>query len=301
MDSVDRKILWELDADCRQSYEKLGQKIGLSANAVRKRVEKLTDDGLIVRFMVVPHNAVIDADFISIMVYTDGKENQRDLIQLMGNHPVVHHVSPIVSTEGGAYHLFGQYTGIDMMSELGQYLTEQERVTDVKQYPVLFPKGEKIELTKIQLRALACLVDDPRGTISEIAKCSKLSTRIIRRTINQLQESRVVRFTVRWDINAGDNTSFWIMIRWNQKKATHEALIETLSNDFQNEYWTSFVVATEPIVFARFVVDNLNRASQISEIVKELDFTESTQTLVCYSSSDFSWLGESLLRDMINK
>jgi DNA-binding Lrp family transcriptional regulator len=264
-------------------------------------VEKLTDDGLIVRFMVVPHNAVIDADFISIMVYTDGKENQRDLIQLMGNHPVVHHVSPIVSTEGGAYHLFGQYTGIDMMSELGQYLTEQERVTDVKQYPVLFPKGEKIELTKIQLRALACLVDDPRGTISEIAKCSKLSTRIIRRTINQLQESRVVRFTVRWDINAGDNTSFWIMIRWNQKKATHEALIETLSNDFQNEYWTSFVVATEPIVFARFVVDNLNRASQISEIVKELDFTESTQTLVCYSSSDFSWLGESLLRDMINK
>ncbi|MFW9894048.1 MAG: Lrp/AsnC family transcriptional regulator, partial [Candidatus Thorarchaeota archaeon] len=126
MDSVDRKILWELDDDCRQSYEKLGQKLSLSANAIRKRLEKLIEDGVIIRFMVVPHNAVIDADFISIIVYTDGTENQEELIKVMGNHKVIHHVSPLVTTEGGAYHLFGQYSGIDMMSQLGQFLKELE-------------------------------------------------------------------------------------------------------------------------------------------------------------------------------
>lgn len=299
MDSVDRKILWELDADCRQSYEKLGQKLGLSANAIRKRVENLIDDGVIVRFMVIPHNAVIEADFISIIVHTDGTENQEELIQTIGNHPVVHHVSPIVTTEGGTYHLFGQYTSIDMMSELGQFLNELETVTEVKQYPVLFPKGEKIELTKIQLRALDCLVDNPRISISEISRCSNLSARITRRAIKQLQEGRVVRFTVRWDINAGNNTSFWIIIRWNQKKVTHGGLIEVLENEFPHDYWTSFVVATEPIVFGRFVVDDLRRVHQIVGEVKEMDFVESTQTLVCYSSSDFPWLGESLLMNMI--
>ncbi|MFW9926082.1 MAG: Lrp/AsnC family transcriptional regulator, partial [Candidatus Thorarchaeota archaeon] len=118
---VDRRILWELDADCRQTYEKLGQKLGLSANAIRKRIEKLIDDGIIIRFMIVPHNAVIDADFISIIVYTDGLEEQEELIQVMGNHPIVHHASPLVTIEGGAYHLFGQYSGIDMMSKLGQF------------------------------------------------------------------------------------------------------------------------------------------------------------------------------------
>lgn len=301
LDSVDRRILWELDANCRISYEKLGQKLNLTANAVRKRFEKLIEDGVIVRFMVVPHNALIGANFISILVFTDGTENQSDLIQRIGEHPIVHHASPIITTEGGAYHLFGQYSGMEMLSELGQFLRGLEVVTEVKQYTVLFPKGERIELTKIQLRVLACLIDNPRMMIGEIAQCSKLSARRARRVLMQLQEDRAVRFTVRWDISAGANTSFWILIRWNQKEMTHEELVKELEIEFPEDYWTSFIAATEPIVFARFVVDNLRRAYQIIEKVKEMKFVESTQNLVCFSSSDFEWLGESLLKDMISK
>jgi len=300
LDSVDRRILWELDADCRQTYEKLGQKLALSANAIRKRVEKLIDDGVIIRFMVVPHNAALDADFISIIVYTDGIENQDEMIQVMGNHPVIHHVSPLVSIEGGVYHLFGQYSGIDMMSKLGQFLKELENVVEVKQYPVLFPKGEKIELTNLQLKVLACLFDDPRMSISGIAKCSGLSARMVRRALTQLKEGNAVRFTVRWDINAGDNTSFWIIIRWNQKELTHQEVLDNLEKEFPDDYWTSFVVATEPIIFARFVVEDLRNANQISGIVKRLQYVESAQTLVCYSSHDFQWFGESVLKEMIS-
>ena len=101
LDSVDRKILWELDTNCRITYEKLGQKMNLSANTVKRRLEKLIDDGVIVRFMVLPHNALIDGDFISIIVYTDGTEVREELVQRIGSHPVVHHVSPVVTTEGG--------------------------------------------------------------------------------------------------------------------------------------------------------------------------------------------------------
>ncbi|MFW9812199.1 MAG: winged helix-turn-helix transcriptional regulator [Candidatus Thorarchaeota archaeon] len=300
MDSIDRRILWELDADCRQTYERLGQKLGLSANAIRKRVENLIDDGVIIRFMVVPHNAVIDADFISIIVYTDGTEDQDDLIKQMGNHQVIHHASPLVTNEGGAYHLFGQYSGIDMMSQLGQFLKEIEVVKEVKQYPVLFPRGEKIQLSNLQLRVLECVIEDPRMSISEISKCSGLSARMTRRALTQLQDSHAVRFTVRWDINAGDNTSFWILVNWNQKLLTHERVTERLHDEFPDDYWTAFVVATEPIVFARFVVDSLQRVNEITSIVKKLDYVESAQTLVCYSSHDFQWYGERLLKDMIS-
>jgi len=301
LDSVDRKLLWELDANCRISYEKLGQKINLSANASRKRLENLIEAGVIVRFMVIPHNAVLDAEFISILVYTDGTEIQDDLIHRIGNHPVVHHVSPLVTTEGGTYHLFGQYTSIEMLSELGQFLKELDAVTEVKQYPVLFPRGGKIQLTKMQLKVLACLIDNPRMSISEIAQCSKLNARMVRRVLDKLQEERAVRFTVRWDINAGDNTSFWILIRWNQKKMTHEEIVKTLESEFPEDYWTSFVVATEPIVSGRFVVANLRRAHQIIGKVKEMPSVESTQNFVCYSSFDFPWLGETLLQDMISR
>ncbi len=118
--------------------------------------------------------------------------------------------------------------------------------------------------------------------------------------MTQLQEGRAVRFTVGWDINAGDNISFWVMIRWNQKELTNEELVNLIAREFPNDYWTSFVVATEPIVFARFVVDDLRRASQIAERMKKMHFIESAQTLVCYSSYDFQWFGETLLQEMIS-
>jgi len=300
LDSVDKKILWELDAYCRVSYESLSQKLNLSANAIRKRIEKLMADGVILRFMVIPHNALLDVDFISIIVYTDGGENQDNLIQMMGDHPVVHHVSPIAAIIGGTYHLFGQYSRNEMLSEVGQFLNGLENVTQVKQYPVLFPKGKKRNLSKTELRVLACLMDNPRKSISDIAQCSNLTARTTRRMLTQLQEEQLVRFTVRWDINAGDNISFWLLIHWNQKKTTHEELAERLQGEFPNEYWTSFVAATEPIVFSRFVVDKLRTAHQISGKVKEFDTVESAQIFVCYSSYDFPWLGETLLQEMIS-
>ncbi|MFW9788143.1 MAG: winged helix-turn-helix transcriptional regulator [Candidatus Thorarchaeota archaeon] len=300
MDSIDKKILWELDADCRITYEKLGQKLGITANAVRKRVEGLIEDGVIVRFMILPHNALISADFISILVMTDGSEEQTDFIQAIGKHPVIHHVSPVVTIEGGAYHLFGQYSSIEMLSDLGQFLRGLETVKAVKQYPVLFPRGDKKELSKLELRVLACLIDNPRMTISELARCSKLTTRKTSRVLKQIQEGGAVRFTVRWDVNAGGNTSFWIIVNWDQKKMSHEKLIQEFEKSFPNEYWTSFVTATEPVIFVRFVVDNLRKVNQITEDVKNMSFVESIQTIVCYSSADFSWLGESLLRDMIS-
>lgn len=301
LDSVDRKLLWELDANCRISYKKLGIKLNLTANAVRKRLENLIKIGVIVRFMVVPHNAVIDTEFISILVHTDGTENQEEFVQRIGKHPVIHHVSPLVTIEGGSYHLFGQYSYLDMLSELRQHLKELDNVTEVKQYPVLFPKGRKIELTKTQLKVLACLIDNPRMPISEIAQCSNIKARTVRRVLNKLQEEQAVRFTVRWDINAGDNTSFWILVGWNQRKMTHEELVKTLEDMFPEDYWTSFVVATEPVIFTRFVVSNLQRAHQVIGKVKEMPFVESTKNYVCFSSFDFPWFGEALLQEMISR
>ena len=300
MDSVDRRILWELDANCRISYERLSQKLNLSANAISKRIEKLIDDGVIVRFMVVPHNALLDIDFISIVVYTDGEENQDSLIQMMGNHPVIHHVAPIAAIEGGVYHIFGQDSSNEMLSDLRQFLNRLENVIQVKQYPVLFPKGQKKNFSKTQLRVLACLLDNPRKSISEIAQCANLTARTTRRVLDQFQEEQLVRFTVRWDINAGENISFWILINWNQKNTTDEDLVEKLQNEFPDEYWTAFVVATEPVIFIRSVVEKLRRAHQIIGRVREFDSVESTQIFVCYASYDFPWLGEAFLQEMVS-
>lgn len=52
MDEVDEKILELLRMDSRASYSAIGEKVGLSEGAVRARIKKLVDSGVIRRFTV---------------------------------------------------------------------------------------------------------------------------------------------------------------------------------------------------------------------------------------------------------
>ena len=55
LDLKDRKILYQLDLDSRQSFSSIGRKVGLSKDIVASRVKKLQEKGIIVRF-----NTLID-------------------------------------------------------------------------------------------------------------------------------------------------------------------------------------------------------------------------------------------------
>lgn len=52
MDDKDKEIIKLLKDDARASYGEIGQKIGLSEGAVRKRIKTLTDGGAIRKFTV---------------------------------------------------------------------------------------------------------------------------------------------------------------------------------------------------------------------------------------------------------
>ena len=46
IDLKDRKILYELDIDSRQSFRNIGRKVGLSKDVVASRVKKLKENAL---------------------------------------------------------------------------------------------------------------------------------------------------------------------------------------------------------------------------------------------------------------
>jgi len=50
IDVKDRKILYELDVNSRQSFRNIGRKVGLSKDVVASRVKKLQEKGIILRF-----------------------------------------------------------------------------------------------------------------------------------------------------------------------------------------------------------------------------------------------------------
>lgn len=53
LDKLDKAILRRLQADGRQTYDVIGEKVGLSASAVLRRVKRLEDAGVIERYVAL--------------------------------------------------------------------------------------------------------------------------------------------------------------------------------------------------------------------------------------------------------
>jgi DNA-binding Lrp family transcriptional regulator len=52
MDDIDRQIIKLLKKDARSGYGEIGDKVGLSEGAIRKRIKTLTDEGNISKFTI---------------------------------------------------------------------------------------------------------------------------------------------------------------------------------------------------------------------------------------------------------
>ena len=77
LDSTDRAILRELQADARTSYAEIGRRVGLSSPAVQERVRKMEDAGIIEAYRVQVNHKALGLPILAItrMMNIQGKEN----------------------------------------------------------------------------------------------------------------------------------------------------------------------------------------------------------------------------------
>ncbi len=97
LDLKDRKILYELDLNCRQSNTQIGKKVGLKKDVVSYRIKKLQDEGIIVNYF-----ADIDTfklGYNVFRVYINFQYLTSDIKEKIIKHFVDYKDSWIVATE----------------------------------------------------------------------------------------------------------------------------------------------------------------------------------------------------------
>ena len=89
LDLKDRKILYELDLNCRQSNAQIGKKVGLKRDVVNYRIKKLEENGIIKNYWTLIDTFRLGYDVFRIYinfqyVSSDIKEK---IIQYFVNYP----------------------------------------------------------------------------------------------------------------------------------------------------------------------------------------------------------------------
>ena len=90
IDDLDRQIVAQLVADARRSYAEVGAEVGLSAPAVKRRVDRLRRDGVIVGYTaLLDPRAAGGAVEAFVELYCREHTNPADIRRAVERHPQV--------------------------------------------------------------------------------------------------------------------------------------------------------------------------------------------------------------------
>ncbi|MHA2141619.1 MAG: winged helix-turn-helix transcriptional regulator [Candidatus Thorarchaeota archaeon] len=298
LDAIDRSIILDMRKNCRITFRTLAEKNGISSNAIRKRVDKLLELGVIQRFLVQLSHATAELDVLFGLLYTDKSIDDDKFADLVFQHPSVIRVH---FDSFGSCVVFAEYSGAVHLNELSSFLRGLESVTNAEFHQLPVVRGQKVALSKLQLRVLAPLLDDPRMSISDISQRTGLTARRVRRAVDDLIEGGGIEFTLSLNLSAADAVHVAFRVQWDFRTISPDETIEQLKREFPNEYWSASHSATEPLTWCNFLVDHSRDVEKIAAGIRRIPSATIETTILVYPPRKMRHLREQRLRELVSE
>jgi DNA-binding Lrp family transcriptional regulator len=296
LDSIDMGILRDLRGNCRTTYQVMSRRYGVTANAVRNRVERLLERGIISDFVLLLSPAMADYSPFLALAYSSGSLNDETFVNEVGNHRLV---SRVGFDSYGSCVIIGGYRIPDDLSEFSQFIRAFKNVRDCEIHPLPTTRGGVTELSTLYLKVIKSLREDPRKPIASISKESGLTSRRVRSILNKLIEEDVIRLTIRVNPNAGDAIWVSFRIRWDPKMTSVGQLYERLQGAFPGQFYQESHSATEPLMWADFLVERVSDSESITHVIKTIPSARVENTILPYPGKYFRGLTDSILDEML--
>jgi len=217
LDLKDRKILYELDANARQSCSQIGKKLRLSPEVVNYRIKRLEEEKIITHYQIIVNLSKLDILQFKICLsfqHLDSKNLEKIISKLKENDSVKWIVScegnwdMIISLETDSIEkmdllkdeiieLFQSYLIKKEISILVEAITfNRDYLIDdksaLKKSRIIMKKDKPIDLDDVDLAILKKLSENSRKPIIELAQEIKTTSRIVNYRIKQLIKNKVI-------------------------------------------------------------------------------------------------------------
>ncbi|MFD3930421.1 Lrp/AsnC family transcriptional regulator [Streptomyces sp. NPDC058614] len=135
-DDIDRKIITALMANARTSFAEIGAAVGLSATAVKRRVDRLRETGVITGFTATVKPAALGwRTEAYVEVYCEGAAPPRRIAEVVRNYP---EIAAAMTVTGGADALLHvRATDVEHFEEVLERIRDEPFIRKTISYMVL--------------------------------------------------------------------------------------------------------------------------------------------------------------------
>ncbi|TLZ70051.1 MAG: Lrp/AsnC family transcriptional regulator [Methanobacteriota archaeon] len=195
MDAKDFRLLVALDEDARQSLQALGRRVGLTAPAVRERLHRLEERGILQGYWVSIDPAIFGR--ANLLLYFGGEWSREDAAKTL-DAPEVAWVAWKV--DGGITVQLWPGDVERAVGALSRFLGREPSWRGVS-------RSEWTgTLSGLDWRVLDALIDAPRGSVDRLAAAVRLSPKTVRKHLEGLTREKAIYIVPRLGFlgDAGD-------------------------------------------------------------------------------------------------
>lgn len=216
LDVKDRKILWELTSNCRQTNSEIARKVLLSPEAVLYRIKKLENEGIITQYQTIINLSkigIIQFKICLSLQYLDKEKLEQIINKLKKDEKVKWIVSVqgnwdlIISCETNSLHnvdelknhilnYFGKNIREKALSILIEaetfernYLIEGKKISNKR---IIMKESTPEKLDKFDLKLLKELSMNAKISIVDLSTKLKSTPRIVQYKIKQLEKKEII-------------------------------------------------------------------------------------------------------------
>ena len=218
LDVKDRKLLYELDLDARQTNAQLAKKVGLSKQVMNYRIDRLVSRGIIGKFVMVLDTQKLGYSFYDVFIKLQNmtKEKEKEMIDFLTS----------MDTVGWLAKSMGQYDLIvalftkdvkqfnnslnKIFNKFGDYIKDKTFIIDIdavyckNKYLLkephsflrkdeLYGETQLASLEKGDMLILKTLDKDPRMSALEVSRKTGFAFDTVRRKLKRLQEEGIIQ------------------------------------------------------------------------------------------------------------
>lgn len=224
LDTLDRKLLYHLDINSRQSTAQLAKKISSNKDTINYRLHRLLEQKIITRFSTATNTAYLGYE--NIKVYLQFQNFDREIEKQFFNYlRTIPRIGWIVKCSGRWDAIFCYWaeskfefysTLLTILNKFSKYIRHKEIIhninwfyynrkwlfpTEIKVFPTKYgetPRKEQID--NLDKKIINTLIYDARTPVKDIALKSKTSSQnIINRLKNLRNKAIITKFSI--DLN----------------------------------------------------------------------------------------------------
>jgi len=288
MDEVDIKIILLLMNNSRLTYREISNYLGLSVNAIFKRVQVLIDLKVIEKFSARLKPYAINA----IYAFIFGQSNTQDIDKTIAELDQHDNTWQIALSSRNYMYIGAMLENIHQLDEYSSFISRTAKIQSPKigllsgvhyiaPIPYIVPKSRAMSYDKLDLEIIRSLHNDSRKPISEMADEINSTSNTIRRRLTRMIEEGIIELSI--DFNPEASNDIFAVFQISVKPSIDKnEVAHTLNEKYHPNLFYCWTFSNLPNTILCWVwANNVKELTELVENVKKENIDSIIFDIMC--------------------